>query len=547
MKSLLPLIFLFCFITDSVKSNTLPQYYKFRVYLKDKGNNNYSIDQPLEFLTQNAIERKRNQEIKIDETDFPISPDYFNLISKSGGEVVSYSKWFETIVVRVSDSLKVDNISSLSFVDSVKYVWRGNPNTYGSGPRPRITHDIHYDSTASFYGDTKKQFLIHNANNLFEAGYKGKGFKVGVIDAGFTNFDVIPYFNNVDLIGYKDFVPEGNIFSASDHGTKVLSTMTAFNPGRMMGSAPEASYLLLRSEDVTSEFPVEEDYWIRAIEYADSLGIDVINTSLGYSEFDDKELNYTHDDLTGKTSIMSKAADIAFEKGMLVIVSAGNEGNKIWKKTTPPSDAKNVISVGAVGYDSIIAPFSSYGYTADGRFKPDFVSVGLGTVTIDQHGVIGTTSGTSLSSPFLAGLITSLWSVNPELDRKKLVDILIKSSDRHINPDSIYGNGIINFQIALKETLQTLEVHNQNIVKNNVIIEPVQDGVYEIIQRPTTLGKEIKSVSLLDESGRLLSNHNTDGSNATTIILSAEIKNSNNFIHFVLEGTQKNKTIRIKL
>jgi subtilisin family serine protease len=224
----------------------------------------------------------------------------------------------------------------------------------------------------------------------------------------------------------------------------------------MVGSAPEASYYLLRSEDSKSEFPVEEDYWVRAIEYADSIGLDIINTSLGYSHFDDKALSYTHNDLNGEVSIMSRAADLAFEKGMIVIVSAGNEGEDEWQKSTPPADAKNVIAVGAVSTDSVIAPFSSHGFMADGRIKPDLVSVGRRTITIGEDGTIGRTNGTSLSSPFLAGLITSLWSVNPELHRSKLLDIIIKSADRYENPDTVYGYGIPDFQKALREVEKTL-------------------------------------------------------------------------------------------
>ena len=253
-------------------------------------------------------------------------------------------------------------------------------------------------------------------------------------------------------------MPEGDLFSTSDHGTKVLSTMAVNLPGMMIGSAPEASYYLLRSEDVTSEFPVEEDYWVRAIEFADSVGLGGINTSIEYNEFDDKYLNYSHEDLNGETSFMSRAADMAYEKGMLIVVSAGNEGNKTWKKSTPPGDAKNVVTVGAVGTDSLIATFSSHGILADGRIKPDMVSVGKATVTIGRDGTIGNTNGTSLSSPFLAGLIASLWSVNPTLHRSELIEIVMRSSDRYDSPDAVYGYGIPDFQKALTEVLKTIEI-----------------------------------------------------------------------------------------
>lgn len=446
--------------SESALNNTLLQHYKFRVYLKDKGRNDYSIDNPTQFLSEKAIERKILQNSRIDETDFPICTDYINLVKKAGGNIISHSKWFNTLVVEVNDSLKINDINSLSFVDSVKYVWRGAAGNYKKTLRPRLKQNItcRAEIIDSIYGFSSEQFKFHNADKLYECGFRGKGINIGVIDAGFTNYDVIPAFENVNLLGYENLVPEGDLFSTSDHGTKVLSTMAVNLPGMMIGSAPEASYYLLRSEDVTSEFPVEEDYWVRAIEYADSVGLDLINTSLGYNEFDDKYLNYSHEDLNGETSFMSRAADMAYEKGMLIVVSAGNEGNKTWKKSTPPGDAKNVVTVGAVGTDSLIATFSSHGILADGRIKPDMVSVGKATVTIGRDGTIGNTNGTSLSSPFLAGLIASLWSVNPTLHRSELIEIVMRSSDRYDSPDAVYGYGIPDFQKALTEVLKTIEI-----------------------------------------------------------------------------------------
>ena len=458
MKYFFSILFLLTSFLSYSYNETQPVHYRFRVYLTDKGDAVYTTDNPSQFLTEKAIERKRVQKVEIDETDFPISDDYITLVEMAGGKVVSHSKWFNTLVVEVSDSLKIENIRSLSIVDSVKYVWKGTNNVYRKSLRPRLSRNLpQAESIDTVYGYTYSQFMVHNADNLHSAGYRGKGIEIGVIDAGFTNFDVIPEFETVDLLGYSNFVPEGDMIATSDHGTKVLSAMAVNQPGLMMGSAPEASYWLLRSEDVTSEFPVEEDYWIRAIEFADSIGLDIINTSLGYYEFDDLILNYTHDDLTGEVSLMSRAADLAYEKGMIIVVSAGNEGNKPWQKSTPPGDAKNVIAVGAIGTDSIIAPFSSYGELADGRIKPDLVSIGRGTITINQFGEVVRTNGTSLSSPFLAGLIASLWSINPQLHRTELIDIILRSSDRYMSPDPVYGQGITDFSKAMNEVLKTIK------------------------------------------------------------------------------------------
>lgn len=542
-------LLVFSLFSFAHSSSLLPSF-KFRVYLSDKGQTEYSFDEPSRFLSRQALERKKRQGVSIDESDLPISKDYFNLVEQVGGKVVSYSKWFSTLVVEMNDSLAIRGVESLSFVDSVKYVWKGSERPHRDGPRPRLEETLRWrpDSAAyNRYGITLEQFQMHNATNMTSAGYQGKGMQVAVIDAGFTNFDVIPWFDTVEFREYRDFVPGGSIFSSSDHGTKVLSTMAVNRPGQMMGSAPEASYWLLRSEDVASEFPVEEDYWVQAIEYADSVGVDVVNTSLGYNHFNDTTLNYTHSDLTGTVSIMSRAADKAFRKGMVVVVSGGNEGNKAWQKSTPPGDAKNVLAVGAVGTDSVIASFSSWGQMADGRVKPDLVSVGRATVTIGQDGQIGFTNGTSLSSPFLAGLITSLWSVNPDLHRSDLVDIVKRSSDRFESPDSIYGHGIPDFQKALEGVLRTLPVHSTRVADDRWLIEPVSiDGYQARVLDPLFSGDAYR-VRMLDESGYLIS-ENSIGENDTVFVpLSDEIRENNRYLYFMVEEPFKQRTYRIRL
>jgi hypothetical protein len=370
---------------------------------------------------------------------------------------------------------------------------------------------------------------------------------VGVIDAGFTNFDVIPRFESVRLGGYMDFVPSGSIFASSDHGTKVLSTMATDLPGVMIGSAPEATYWLLRSEDTTSEFPVEEDYWVRAVEFADSLGVDIINTSLGYNSFDDKLLNYTHAELDGNVSMMSQAADKAYEKGMLIVVSAGNEGNKSWQKITPPADAKNVLAVGAVGTDSIIASFSSHGLTTDYRIKPDLVSVGKETITIGRDGALGHTNGTSLSSPFLTGLITSLWSVNPTLHRSELIDIVKRSSDRYLSPDSIYGYGIPDFHQAMKEILGKLEVYSQKVTDNGWDIRPESSGDYLVSLSEPVFSPSSYSFRVLDESGYLISMYRFGEETTLLVPLQDKIRENNRFFYFVTEEPFKQRIYKVEI
>ena len=548
IKRFINIAFFLAFVFSVSAQETL--HYKFRVYLKDKGAINYSVNRPEEFLSKESIERKKRQNAGIDTSDFPISPDYFTLMQKAGGNVVSYSKWLKTIVVQVPDSAEISKIAKLPFVDSVKYVWRGANRNYVNPVRPRLEKTDCEEAVLfeNSLGITQLQFGLHNAHEMAKAGFRGKGIRVGVIDAGFTNFDVIPFFEGINFRGFKNFIPTGEIFSSNDHGTKVLSTMAVNQPNLMMGSAPESMYWLLRSEDVTSEFPVEEDYWVRAIEYADSLGIDIINTSLGYNDFDDKSLDYTHADLTGKKSIMSLAADKAYEKGMLVVVSAGNEGNKDWQKITPPGDALNVVTVGAVGIDSLIASFSSHGHAADGRVKPDLVSVGRATITVGQNGLIGMTNGTSLSSPFLTGLIASLWSINPDLQRAEIVDIVKRSADRYATPDSVYGYGIPDFGKAVTEVLKTLKPVNKKVAIKDWSIEASPSGnVYNVTLTDPEFSLDAYSVSLLDEDGKIIAQHQFDEQNSVQFPVSAEIKRKNKFLHFVINKPFVQKTLRIKI
>lgn len=527
-----------------------PLHYKFRVYLKDKGTTNYSVNEPEKFLSEKSIERKKRQNVKIDNSDFPISDNYFSLLEKTGGKIVSHSKWFKTIVVQVSDSAKIMQIAKLPFVDSVRYVWRGTSHYVANPVRPRLEKTDCEETFLfkDYLGITQLQFKLHNATDMAKAGFQGKGIHVGVIDAGFTNYDVIPFFEKINLRGFENFVPTGEVFSSNDHGTKVFSTMAVNQPNLFMGSAPQSDYWLLRSEDAASEFPVEEDYWVRAIEFADSVGIDVVNTSLGYNDFDDISLNYTHADLTGKKSIMSLAADKAFEKGMIVVVSAGNEGNKDWKKTTPPGDAFNVLTVGAVGVDSLIAGFSSHGPAADGRVKPDVVSVGRATMTIGQNGLIGMANGTSFASPFMAGLVASLWSINPDMPRSQIIDIVKKSADRYNTPDSIYGHGIPDFGKAVAEVLKTLKPVDKKITEKSWSIESTPSGnAYNISLTEPEYTLDAYSVALLSENGKILQEYQFDKNNSVQFPLSSKTKKENKFLHFVINEPFLQKTFRIKL
>lgn len=543
------LSFVYVLSLSASSNDDSPQYYKFRVYLKDKGIDDSLTAHPEKFLSPRAIQRKEKEKVPIGKSDIPISRDYFTLAEKAGGKVVTWSKWFSTLVIEVKDSVSIENIRQLPFVDSVKYIWRGVRPSQGIGLRPRLDQPdcVNNPDSVTVYGLTEQQFRLHNATFMADAGFKGSGILVGVIDAGFTNFDVIPRFSSVRLSGYKNFVPYGDMFASSDHGTKVLSTMTADLPGLMMGSAPEATYWLLRSEDTSSEFPVEEDYWVRAIEFADSLGVDIVNTSLGYNSFDDKKLNYTHQNLDGKVSLMSRAADMACQKGILLLVSAGNEGNKPWQKITPPADAKQVLAVGAIGTDSLVASFSSHGFTADGRFKPDLVSVGKNTVTLGSNGLVGYTNGTSLSTPFLTGLIASLWSVNPDIHRQELIDIVKESAHRYNAPDTVYGYGIPDFHKAMLKVMDLLDTHTGKIVDEEWTIEPLGSGTFTVSLTDPVLSFPSYSFSVLDLNGEIVSSQHFDEGDSLTVVLPDDVRRHDKRVYFLLKTPFRQRLYKVRI
>ena len=546
MRYLVLFLLIAQFQIASSESETIS--YKFRVYLKDKQIGDSEEADPLTFLSQKSIDRRIEQLVEIDTTDYPVSDVYKGAITNQGVDIVAESKWFNTVVVHCEDSIRIKEIERLSFVDSVKFVWRGQRYMQKESMRPRLQEKVcEADTlTESYFGISDRQFAFHNAQFMHNAGFQGKGIDIAVIDAGFTNVDVIPSFVHSFIQGYKSFVPDGNIFSSIDHGTKVLSTMALNLPHKVMGSAPQSSYLLLRSEDEHSEFPVEEDYWVAAIEYADSLGVKLVNTSLGYNQFDDSSLNYTHKELTGAESFISKATNAAFDKGMLVVGSAGNEGNKEWLKITVPGDSEKMLTIGAVTLDSTVTSFSSHGPTVDGRIKPDLVSIGSMTVTIGQTGLISYTNGTSFSSPFLTGLIGSLWSVNPQLNRNELIDIVRQSAHQFQRPDSILGYGIPDFKIAYQNVLRTLEKQENGIINELMQVSMIEKESMIIALNEPQYDAHSYSLRVLNKDGNTIISEKFDSSEYIFTISEA-IREENDELFVVVQSPFEQLTVRLKI
>jgi serine protease AprX len=378
----------------------------FWIGFTDKKNSGYSIDRPADFLSERSIQRRIRQHIKVNDSDLPVKRAYIDSILHTGATFIHSSKWLNGItVVLKSDSLAI-RIRKFNFVKEIQLT---KPSQTGKNavikfetvsPADGIDTS-RYGYSVSQVGQLKTQFLHKN-------GFRGKGMLIAVLDAGFYHVNQLPAFDTLRqtkrILGTRDFVnPGSNIYEENTHGMMVLSIMAGNLPGQLIGTAPEASYWLIRSEDTASEYLIEEDNWVAAAEYADSLGADVINSSLGYSLFDQADMNHTYQQMDGKTTRVTKGANFAFSKGMLVFSSAGNEGNKTWRYIISPSDGDSVISVAAVDKNGLRGAFSSLGPAPDGNVKPDLAAMGVSTIVQNTNGNVAAGNGTSFSSPVLTG------------------------------------------------------------------------------------------------------------------------------------------------
>lgn len=430
--------------------------YKYRINLRDKAETTYSLNDPQAYLSERALKRRMKQALPIDSTDLPVCQSYINAITDKGAELVTHSKWNNTVVVQLSDTSLIDKITTLPFVIAARKVWTAPDSIPARNPerKKEVTNKVKKGD--NYYGDAYRQISVHHGDSLHAAGFRGEGMQIAVIDAGFYNADEISVFKKMNLLGTRDFVnPHSDIYAENYHGMKVLSCIAANKPHVLVGTAPEASYWLLRSEDNDTEQPVEEDYWAAALEFADSVGVDVVNTSLGYYEFDDKTMNYRYQDLDGHYSLMSNSASMAADKGLVLVCSAGNSGRGVWKKITPPADAENILTVGAVNRDLINADFSSVGNTTDGRIKPDVMAVGVSSAVTGNDGTISHANGTSFASPTFCGLVACFWQAAPWLTAKQVIKAVQNAGDRKNNPDNIFGYGVPDiwkaYQLELKK------------------------------------------------------------------------------------------------
>lgn len=482
---------------------------RYVVYFTDKDNSSYSIDEPSAYLSARAIERRENQSIAIGSDDLPVNSSYVTAVKSTGAETYFTSRWMNAVLVEATEE-QVEEIEGLDQVLKIEYAAPGQK--LNGSPDPINNTRLDEAPTNQNNLNSNKQLSMLGANFMHQDGITGEGIWIAIFDDGFMDGNISSVFSHTfednKLKDVFDFTTGGqDVFQYDDHGTKSWSCLGAKFNSTVVGTGYNADISLYVTEDVSSEYRIEEYNWLFAAERADSSGVDIITSSLGYSDFDDATMNYSKDDLDGKTSLISQAATFAIDRGILVVTSAGNEGNKPWQLITMPADVDGLISVGALDASYNLVSFSSKGPTADNRIKPEVVALGYGVTVVgrnsenfdENHVVSG--NGTSFAAPLIAGYAAGLWQKFPTLSNLELKDLILSSSDNFSSPDNKVGYGLPNYKPAVGE--EPLAVGTA--IKDVVTIYPnpaTGDHINLIIEKgsvpmPLTL-------KLFSQSGKML-------------------------------------------
>ncbi|MEQ9423562.1 MAG: S8 family serine peptidase [Cyclobacteriaceae bacterium] len=475
---------------------------RYIVFFIDKANSEFSVNRPEEFLSTKAIQRRERQGLLITESDLPVNSSYITQLADLEADVFHSSKWMNAVLVQVDEAV-ISDISALSFVKKVQYV---APNEKLLKNAENEESDTQFNKRPRNSKSTAAQNELLSVDEMHELGFDGDNITIAVFDGGFQKVNEISYFEHIfsenRMVATYDFVTNSsNVYRYDDHGTRVFSAISGFFEDSFTGTAPDANFVLCVTEDVGTEFKIEEYNWLFAAEYADSLGVDIISTSLGYNIFDDRTMDYEHDDLDGQTAVITQAANMAAEKGILLVVSAGNEGNNSWGTLTPPADSEFVLTVGSVTSSGDLSSFSSLGPTADDRIKPDVVALGSGVSLIGSSGSIITSNGTSFSAPLVAGLAAGIWQAKPELTNLELIDIIRMTASRASAPDNSFGYGVPDFISATQEQVLSVD----DILKERIKVYPNPfRGTKIYIDLNSRFTENGLTISLYDLAGNLL-------------------------------------------
>jgi subtilisin family serine protease len=513
---LLLAVFVCAFVQAQVATNI------YWVQFTDKNDSPYSIDAPEAYLSQRALDRRARLGIGIDEYDIPVNPQYLQAVSDCGATLINPSKWLNGVSVYTSSSAVIDAINALEFVEVVR-----NCENYPQAQIDKenwLNNELKVTSNVcvskDFYGGAHDQVYQLRVNELHDMGYDGTGVVIAVLDGGFIGTDIHSCFDNMRqegrLLGVKDFVfGSSSVYSQSTHGTSCLSTIGAYVPNTMVGTAPKASFYLLHTEDGNSENIVEEYNWVSGAEYADSLGVDVCSTSLGYIDFDMSQWDHPYSHYDGHTAPMTIGAEIAASRGIICTNSAGNEGDGVCTLGIP-GDAEHILTIGAVNNYGERAWFSSVGPTYDGRIKPDVMAMGEGTYVASGnpggwYGEYYNGDGTSFSNPVLAGAVACLRQAFPTATVEEICNVVRQSGNRANNPDNQYGYGIPDFVAAL-DVLHVEDTFAQQSEILSVFPNPSKGEVHIRLHEVS-----MAELNVYDLMGRHLQSYHFNGLNHTTL------------------------------
>jgi len=480
---------------------------RYAVFFKFKPQKEYSLASPSKFLTEKAIQRRVREKFAVDSLDLPVTAAYLQGISAYSQELLYVSKWLNAAVV-VTDAAGKKNMEALPFVQKVEWVAKGFIAKTGNRTVPEISQKPTKNQKWAIEESYREAAAYDFQNDLLgipamhQAGFTGKGITVAVFDSGFPGLEkATPFahiFTNKRTVGQLNVVRPWikEVFRDHEHGTQVASLILANQAGTLVAGAHQAQVIFAITEDVATEYPIEELNWVRAAEYADSLGVDIINSSLGYLDFDEPSLTYTTAQLDGKTTYVTRGATLAAKRGILVVNSVGNYGSAGSSSLVAPADAQGILAVGSVNASSVVSTFSSRGPTADGRIKPELVAFGQNPVLIRGSGQVSAAAGTSFSAPQLTALAAGLWEAKPEWTKDELLTNLIKSGTQYATPDQNLGYGIPNFRSAYYGALLGL---NEEVESGSSIYpNPLRSESLHI-----RFGKELRvTLQILDGSGR---------------------------------------------
>ena len=438
-------------------------------------------------LSPTAQAMRAERGIEIDSLDYAVSPVYLDSVSHLGAKVLHTSRWMNGATVEASNEV-IREIEKCAFVDTI-YTTRNEAIEDGFSSKVQKFRDSEVTPTPLNASTSEPQLSQLNLLPLHQAGYKGKGIRIGVADGGFYNANTLEALPREQWLGYADFTDDkNNIFGTTgNHGSLCLTAIVG-KSSDYQGAATEAEYFLFRTEEHSTESPKEIDNWVAAIEMADSLGLHIVSTSLGYTTFDNQEMNFTYADMDGRTSRGAQAAIIAARKGMLLVVAMGNDGDKAWHYLSTPADADSILSVGAVDVAGEIAGFSSYGPSADGRVKPEVCAVGAGTALINPaDNEVMNGNGTSFACPLIAGMAASLWSAVPKASNMEIREQIIRSADRYTTPHEQYGYGVPNaweaYNAFMSADMQSIRVTStaKKLLKNGQLYILHEGKIYDIL------------------------------------------------------------------